>query len=191
MIYTERFETETIFFVPSNNLNAELIGPLILLPIGNKSGPLLLFVATSTLDNNWFLTLEDGTRTSDSSHFEVFSVSVVIDDLPDWSESTTGSFLEFNTGEGLAWLSVVLGIPGDQDNSLAISSSLNSYCLRVDQTIITERVPVLQVIWFPAERLLASFEQETGVIPDDHPLKMCRHFGDLEWRSRHSTAGFN
>lgn len=44
---------------------------------------------------------------------------------------------------------------------------------------IPEAVFIFQVVWFSGKLFIVSLHQKAGIIPDNHPLQIRRHFSTL------------
>merc|ERR1711915_906845 len=117
-------------------------------------------------DHNRLLALQNGTGTTQSSHAQVLPVLVLADDVPQAVEGGTRVLVDGDLLVRAGRLVLTCTLLQHDDDTLAISSWLDTYSLLVHQTIEAERVPGLQVVGLSAVGLS---------VPLDHPLQMGRH----------------
>ena len=70
----------------------------------------------------------------------------------------------------------------DDHHTFAIRRWLHARRLAVNQPVVVKGVAGLKTIGFGAVRLRIPLDQETGAVPDDHPLQVGRH-GESSSRS--------
>merc|ERR1719218_39481 len=127
------------------------------------------------LDHNRLLALQNGAGTTQGSHAQVLPVLVLADDVPQAVERGTGVLVDGDLLIRAGRLVLAFTFLENDDDSLAVSCWLHTYSLLVHQSIEAERVPGLQVVGLSAVGLSVSLDDETGAVPDDHPLQMGRH----------------
>lgn len=129
------------------------------------------------LHHHRLLASKDGTGPADGCHPQIRAVLVLSDHVPDAAEGSPSILVDGGPHIRSGRFSLTGSAFHNYHDPFAISRRLHSDGLAVNEPVVAEGVPGLQIIWLRAVRLLIPLDQETGAVPDDHPLQMCGHGG--------------
>lgn len=127
------------------------------------------------LHHHRLLASQDSTGPADGSHSQIRAVLVLSDHVPDATESSPSILVDGGSHIRSGGFSLTGSAFHDHHDPFAIGRGLHSYSLAMNQPIVAEGIAGLQIIGLGAVCLLVPLDQETGAVPNDHPLQMGGH----------------
>merc|ERR550519_35613 len=104
------------------------------------------FATSGPFNDNWLLTFEQSTSSPDSRVDKIFTVVVSFKGSSDRGNCSSRVFLELYTSDVLTWSAHTFAFPCNKNNTFPILSRLYTNSFSMDQTIVPERIFVLQIV---------------------------------------------